>query len=131
MCAAFAGLTNSGRGSQALREIEDVFFERLLGARRAVPETVELGRDRLDAFAGPYANGELRAGVAVDGPGLVLELVELDRATGTPRETMSTRARPIGERTFECLDGDLQRARFDFPLPRFARIGSRLQERLA
>jgi CubicO group peptidase (beta-lactamase class C family) len=128
--AVFVGLTNSGRGSQALREVEDVFFERAVGSRRAVPSTAELDRAALDAFAGSYANSELRAAIAVDGTGLVLELVELDRATGAPREVVSTRARPIGPRTFECLDGDVARARFDYPLPGFARIGSRLAERV-
>ena len=129
--AVFAGLTNSGRGAQALREVEDVFFERVVGSRRAIPPTVELDGASLDAVAGSYSNSDLRATVAVDGPGLALELVELDRATGAPGEVVSTRARPIGPRTFECLDGDAARARFDFPLPGFARIGSRLAERVA
>ena len=128
--AVFAGLTNSGRGAQALREVEDAFFERILGSRRAVPPTVELGRDQLDAFAGTYTNSELRATVTVGGPGLALELVEVDRGTGEPREAVSTEARPIGRRTFEFVGGDFDRYRFDFPLPRFARIGSRLQERV-
>ena len=129
--AVFAGLTNSGRGAQALREVEDVFFERVVGSRRAIPSTVELDGASLDAVAGSYSNSDLRATVVVDGPGLALELVELDRATGAPGEVVSTRARPIGPRTFECLDGDAARARFDFPLPGFARIGSRLAERVA
>jgi CubicO group peptidase (beta-lactamase class C family) len=129
--AAFAGLTNSGRGAQALSEVEDVFFERVIGSRRHVPSTVELDRGVLERLAGTYANSELRATVAVDGAGLELELVALDRATGAPGDVVSTRARAIGPRTFECLDGDLLRDRFDFPLPDFARIGSRLEERVA
>jgi len=129
--AAFAGLTNSGRGAQALREVEDVFFERTVGSRRAVPSTVELDAEALAGFAGSYANSDLRATVAADRAGLELELVEIDRATGAEGDVVSTRARPIGRRTFECLDGDLVRNRFDFPLPDFARIGSRLEERVA
>ena len=38
--AVFVGLTSSGEGSRALRELEDLWFERLLGTRRAVAEVI-------------------------------------------------------------------------------------------
>ena len=40
--AVFAALTNASLGGKALRQLEDEFFERLLGARRRVAEPVEL-----------------------------------------------------------------------------------------
>ena len=63
--AAFVGLTNSGRGAQALRELEDAWFERVIGARRRAPEPVELDRsDPRDASPGTYANSTTTATVA-------------------------------------------------------------------
>jgi hypothetical protein len=41
------------------------------------------------------------------------------------------RARPVGLRTFEIVEGDFERDRFDFPIPGFARFGSRLTARVA
>jgi hypothetical protein len=124
------GLTNNGRGAQALREIDDEIFERLLGARRRVPNTVPLGADELRAFGGTYENDQLHAVVAADGDALHVEAAER-LPTGEAGERASVRARPIGPRTFEILDGDWVRERFDFPRPGFARIGSRLAERIA
>ena len=118
--AVFVGLTNSSRGDQALREIEDAFFERVLGARRRVPATVELPADVLDGFAGTYANSDDRRGQFAGGrrPGRVTF------------EDGEFAARPIGERTFEITEGDRVRERFDFPLEGFGRFGSRLAERV-
>ncbi len=123
--AVFAGLTNSGRGAQALREIEDAFFERTLGARRRVAPTIELACDELARFAGPYANEQTRAAVELGGAGLTVAVTEED---GTD-ETLS--ARPIAPRVFEIVGGDSHGYRFDFPLDGFLRIGSRLAERVA
>jgi CubicO group peptidase (beta-lactamase class C family) len=124
--AVFAGLTNSGRGAQALREIEDAFFERTLGARRPVVPSVELTHAELASFSGRYANPELRAAVAPGGDGLVVDVTE--ETTGIA-ETLS--ARPVGPRRFEIVGSDADGSRFDFPLDRFVRIGSRLAERAA
>jgi CubicO group peptidase (beta-lactamase class C family) len=117
--AAFAGLTSSGRGKQALREIEDLWFERLLGARRRVAPTATLPAGTLEGFAGAYDHGEGRVTVAPEGNGLRLVLPH----GGAEVEVT---ARPIGPRTFEIVGGDLDRDRLDFPLPGFARLGSRL-----
>jgi hypothetical protein len=73
-------------------------------------------------LAGTYANDETSAAVVPSGAGLSLDVVENGVLT-------SVEARPIGERTFEIVGGDLGRHRFDFPLPRFLRYGSRLLER--
>jgi hypothetical protein len=116
----FVGLTSSGRGEHALWEIEDAFFEHVLGARRAVAETVELPAEVLEGFAGTYANsdGWTEVHAAVDGLRLRVDDDEVA-------------ARAIGECTFEVITGDDAGGRFDFPLEGFGRFGSRLAERVS
>jgi CubicO group peptidase (beta-lactamase class C family) len=117
--AVFVGLTNHSRGAKALRDVEDVFFERVIGTRRRVPETVDLPDDVRDGFSGSYANsdGWTEVEFAVDGLAVKFEDGEFA-------------ARAIGPRTFEITDGDRVRERFDFPLEGFGRFGSRLAERI-
>jgi CubicO group peptidase (beta-lactamase class C family) len=118
--AVFVGLTNHSRGAKALWEVENAFFERVLGARRRVPETVELADDVRDAFTGSYANsdGWTEVEFAVDGLSVKSDAGEFA-------------ARAIGERTFEITERDRVRERFDFPLEGFGRFSSRLAERIA
>ncbi|HZT91202.1 MAG TPA: serine hydrolase domain-containing protein [Gaiellaceae bacterium] len=118
--AVFAGLTNSGHGKQALRLVEDAFFERVVGAPRRTPPTAELPAASLEALAGTYANREGWYEVEPDGGGLVL------LADGEEHP-----ARAIGPATFEVTAGPLVRDRFDFPREGFLRVGGRLAERLA
>jgi D-alanyl-D-alanine carboxypeptidase len=120
MDAVFAGLTNSSVGRHALRELEDVFFERVLGTRRAEPEYVDLGAADRDAFTGSYANSDGWYEVTFAIGGLVVTF-----------EDGEYPAMPIGERTFQITEGDRIRDRFDFPLEGFGRFGSRLAERVA
>lgn len=118
--AAFAGLTNSGRGKLALRELEDVFFEQVIGERRRVPQTVELPAAAREAFVGSYANSEGSSEVSLRGEGLAVAF-----------EDGVHPARAIAARTFEITEGDRIRERFDFPLPGFGRFSSRLAVRIA
>jgi CubicO group peptidase (beta-lactamase class C family) len=117
--AVFVGLTNHSRGAKALYEVENAFFERVIGARRRVPESVDLPEEIRDGFTGSYANsdGWTEVEFAVDGLAVKLEDGEFA-------------ARAIGERTFEITEGDRVRERFDFPLEGFGRFGSRLAERI-
>jgi CubicO group peptidase (beta-lactamase class C family) len=117
--AVFVGLTNHSRGAKALHDVENVFFERVLGARRRVPETYELPDDALEGFAGSYANSDGWIEVEFAVGGLAVKLEDGEFA-----------ARPIGERTFEITEGDRVRERFDFPLEGFGRFGSRLAQRI-
>jgi CubicO group peptidase (beta-lactamase class C family) len=117
--AVFVGLTNSSLGAKALWGIEDEFFERLLGARRRVPETFDLSDDAREAFSGSYANSDAGYEVSFAVDGLSLKIEDDEFA-----------ARPIGERTFEITEGDRVRERFDFPLEGFGRFASRLAERI-
>jgi CubicO group peptidase (beta-lactamase class C family) len=118
--AVFVGLTNHGRGAKALYEIENAFFERVLGAQRRVRETVDLPDDVLEGFRGSYANSDGWTEVEYAVGGLAIKLEDGEFA-----------ARPIGERTFEITERDRVRERFDFPLEGFGRFGSRLAERVA
>lgn len=118
--AVFVGLTNGSRGAQALHDLEDEFFYRLLGDRRQVRPTVDLPDEARDEVTGSYANsgGWYEVSFAVDGLALKLDDGEFG-------------ARAIGPRTFEITEGDHARERFDFPLEGFGRFGSRLAERVA
>ncbi len=118
--AVFAGLTNSSTGERALRALEDVFFERILGARRHRPETVHLPEAVSASYAGVYANDGGCYEVHGARNGLVVGFDGLDHP-----------ARPIGERTFEISDGDSVGELFDFPLEGLGRFSSRLAERVA
>lgn len=118
--AVFVGLTNASTGAKALAEIEDAFFERVVGSPRVRPPFVEPRAGELDAFTGTYKNVDVCFEVAhVDGA-LVVQ-VEGEEIVG----------RKIGERTFRVPDGPHVHERFDFPLQGFARLGSRLAERVA
>jgi CubicO group peptidase (beta-lactamase class C family) len=117
--AVFVGLTNSSLGSKALHEIEDEFFERLVGARRNVPESVDLPSPVREGFTGSYANSDSWTEVALSDDGLLVTIDEV-----------ALPARAIGELTFEITAGDHIRERFDFPLEGFGRFGSRLAERV-
>jgi CubicO group peptidase (beta-lactamase class C family) len=115
--AVFAGLTNSGRGKLALREIEDLWLERVLGVRRAVRPTVQLAPGNLEAFAGVYENGSSTASVEVGGSGLVVRF-------GGGDEPVEVTARAVGPSMFEIVGSDYDRDSFDFPRPGLARFGS-------
>jgi D-alanyl-D-alanine carboxypeptidase len=118
--AVFVGLTNHSRGAKALRDVENVFFERVIGARRRVPDTVDLPDDVRDGFAGSYANSDAWTEVEFAVDGLAVKFEDGEFA-----------ARAIGPHTFEITEGDRVRERFDFPLEGFGRFGSRLAERVA
>ncbi|HEX4527419.1 MAG TPA: serine hydrolase domain-containing protein [Gaiellaceae bacterium] len=118
--AVFVGLTNSSVGRHALAELEDLFFEYVLGSRRRVPETVELSAAVLESFAGSYANSDDRTDIVRSGNRLVAAFADGEFT-----------ARPIGQRTFEITEGERIRSRFDFPFDGFGRFGSRLAERVA
>jgi CubicO group peptidase (beta-lactamase class C family) len=122
--AVFAGLTNSGNGSRALTELEQLWLERTVGTRRERAETVDLPAERLAAFAGTYAGAGTRAVVSPGGYGLVAEVLE-------DSEHVEISARPIGPAAFEIVGGPLDGDRFDFPLDGFARVGSQLVPRVA
>jgi len=120
--AWFVGLTNSGLGGQALRDVEDAWFEELLGERRRVAPTVRLDAAALAQFSGTYENENATVTVEPGGEGLLLQATE-------GAEQYEATARPIAAATFEIVGGGDDRTQFDFPLENFARFGSRLARR--
>jgi len=121
--AAFVGLTSSGRGAQALHELEDAWFEAVLGARRRRPPPVELDAAVLAGYAGTYGLDQTSAVVAPAPGGLLVDVTDGD-------EQQRVSARAIGPRTFEVVGGDEDGYRFDFPLEGVVRLGSRLMPRV-
>jgi CubicO group peptidase (beta-lactamase class C family) len=117
--AVFVGLTNSGVGAKALYEIENAFFEHVLGAERTLPPFVELPDDRLAAYAGRYANSDATAEIRAEGGRLVLVV---------DGEEMFLL--PIGERRFRVPEGPHVRERIDFPRDGLVRLGSRIAVRV-
>jgi len=118
--AVFVGLTNGSNGGQALRRIEDEFFERLVGERRQARETVPVDGEARRRFTGRYENADewYEIGVAEEG-------LQVSTAGG------QALALPIAEAVFEVQDGDAGGVRIDFPLEGFGRFGGRLAEQVA
>jgi D-alanyl-D-alanine carboxypeptidase len=113
--AVFAGLTSSGTGQVGLFELEDAFFEQVVGTPRRIAPFVQLPAEALAGFAGPYVNSEERYEVAAADGGLEIRIADEQGLF-----------RPIGERAFRRVDG---RDRIDFPRSGLARFGSRLARR--
>lgn len=113
--AVFVGLTNASKGGKALVEIEDVFFEEAVGARRRVAEHLTPEPGELAQFAGEYENSDERLRVEDAGDGLVLH-----------RDDGEHVGLKIGPRTFRIPVGDRVNERFDFPLEGLGRFGSRI-----
>lgn len=118
--AVFVGLTNASKGAKALAEVEDVFFDEVMGARRRVARHVKPDEGELAQFVGEYENSNERVRVEDAGDGLVLH-----------REDGEHIGLKIGPRTFRIPVGDRVDERFDFPLDGFGRFGSRLAARVA
>jgi CubicO group peptidase (beta-lactamase class C family) len=116
---AFAALTNSSRGTVAIRDIL-----RELGLAEDELPTVEPGD--LGRFAGRYRGQEALVELVPENGGLRVERTELDTFTREAQVFPAVRARPIGEAEFEIVDGDWRGDRFEFPRPGFLCIGLRL-----
>jgi CubicO group peptidase (beta-lactamase class C family) len=117
--AVFVGLTNSGYGAKALYDVEQVFFDEALGARRILAPFVDLQAEQLAGFAGRYENCDAAAEILPGPGGLVLRILDEEIFV-----------RPIGERQFQVPDGLHVRERIDFPREGFVRLGSRLAARV-
>jgi CubicO group peptidase (beta-lactamase class C family) len=116
---AFAALTNSSRGIAAIR---DVLREMGLGEDEAgTVEPADLGR-----FAGRYRGQEGVVDITPEDGGLRVERTEIDPFSQEAMVLPTVRARPIGDREFEIVDGEWHGDRFDFPRPGFLCIDLRL-----
>jgi CubicO group peptidase (beta-lactamase class C family) len=106
---AFAALSNSSRGRAAIRDV----LARLGLGPRARPDR-RLPPDELAAFAGRYLGQGFELELIPDDGWLRMESTEVNRFTGETL-TESFRARPVGDREFEIVDGEAQGDRFNFP----------------
>jgi CubicO group peptidase (beta-lactamase class C family) len=116
---AFVGLTNSSRGGAAIRDV----LAHLDLAPVAVPDA-PLAPDRLAAFAGRYAGQGIELEFVPEDGHLRVELAEFDPFRGETQQYPSVRARPVGEREFEIVDGEWRGERFDFPRDGFVCMGT-------
>jgi CubicO group peptidase (beta-lactamase class C family) len=116
---AFAALTNSSRGFAAIRDVL-----RDVGLGEDEPPTVEL--PDLTPFAGRYRGQSAVVELVPEDSGLLVERTEVDPFSQETTVFPAVRARPIGEREFEIVDGEWRGDRFDFPRPGFVCIDLRL-----
>ncbi len=116
---AFASLTNSSRGFAAIR---DMLREIGLGD----DETPTVESADLARFAGRYRGQESMVELTPEDGGLRVERTEIDPFSRQATVLPTVRARPIGEREFEIVDGEWRGDRFDFPRPGFVCMDLRL-----
>jgi CubicO group peptidase (beta-lactamase class C family) len=116
---AFVGLTNSSRGAAAIR---DVLAH--LDLAPVTPPDVPLPLDSLAAFAGRYAGQGVELEFVPEDGHLRIELAEFDPFSGETERYPSVRARAVGEREFEIVDGEWRGQRFDFPRDGFVCMGT-------
>ena len=84
-------------------------------------ETADLRR-----FAGRYRGQEGVVQVTPENGGLRVERTEIDPFSEETIVLPAVRARPIGDREFEIVDGEWRGERFDFPRPGFVCMDLRL-----
>ena len=114
---AVAALSNSSRGYAAIRDVI-----RDLGVGELEPSQGTV--DDLTQFAGRYQGQELELEFVPEDGHLRVECTERDPFSGEWSAYPSVRARPVGQREFEIVDGEWRGDRFDFPRAGFVCMGS-------
>jgi CubicO group peptidase (beta-lactamase class C family) len=112
----FAALTNSSRGSAAIRDVLQA-----LGLGQTSPPRVDLSADELNRFTGRYEGQGIRIAVSQSDGGLDLELAEFNPFTSQSASYPPVRAHSVGAREFEVSSGEWAGDRFDFPRDGFVR----------
>lgn len=133
---AIAVLTNSGRGSAAIRGIEAWALEHYCGLRAEDAPSVTLGSGQLPRYTGRYRRPHAAIAVAAHGGGLRIDVLAKDPWTGEESRLPPQLVRPIDAGEFVVTEGEEQGARVDFipgdtGQPRFIRLGGRLADRVA
>jgi CubicO group peptidase (beta-lactamase class C family) len=116
--AACAALTNSSRGRAAIRDV----LERLGLGPKARPDR-RLPHDELAVFAGRYVGQGFELELFAEDGWLRVESTEIDPLTGQSHVSPGVRARPVGDREFEIVDGESRGDRFNFPRDGFVCVG--------
>jgi CubicO group peptidase (beta-lactamase class C family) len=114
----FAALTNSSRGSAAIREL----VERLDLGSTGLPDH-ELSPERLAAFGGAYSGNGLEIEVVPERGRLSVAVTVFDPFSGEHVPYPPVLARPVAEREFEVVDAELRGERLTFPRDGFVCMG--------
>jgi CubicO group peptidase (beta-lactamase class C family) len=115
---SFAALTNSSRGSAAIREL----LERLELGPAGAPD-VALGPEQLEAFAGTYSGDGIEVDVVPEHGRLRVRLSGFDPFSGENVVFPPVLARPVAEREFEIVDDERRGDRLTFPRDGFVCVG--------
>jgi CubicO group peptidase (beta-lactamase class C family) len=113
----FAALSNSSRGSAAIRDL----LERL-GLGSTGPE-FPLEPEQLAAFGGTYSGNGIEVEVAPEDGRLSVAVTTFDPLSGENVAYPPVLARPVAEREFEVVDADWRGERLTFPRDGFVCIG--------
>jgi CubicO group peptidase (beta-lactamase class C family) len=116
--AAIVALSNSSRGRAAIRDV----LERLGLGPKPRPDR-RLPDDELAAFAGRYVGQRFELELVSENGWLRVESTELDPFTDERQVNPSVRARPVGDKEFEIVDGEARGDRFNFPRDGFVCVG--------
>jgi CubicO group peptidase (beta-lactamase class C family) len=114
----FAALSNSSRGSAAIREL----LERLGLASTGEPEFA-LAPEQLGAFAGTYSGNGLEVEVVPENARLSVQVTGFDPLAGENIAYPPVLARPVAEREFEIVDTEWRGERLTFPRDGFVCLG--------
>ena len=121
---AVAALTNSSRGSAAIRDV----LERLgLGPARVAERDLSIAE--LAALTGRYQGQDFELEIATEDGGLSIAAAEVDPFSRETQVYPTVHGRPVAEREFEIPDGEWRSERFDFPREGFVRFLGRLAAR--
>jgi CubicO group peptidase (beta-lactamase class C family) len=113
---AVAALSNSSRGYAAIRDvIRNLGLAEVEPPERAVADLTE--------FAGRYQGQGIELEFVPEDGHLRVGVTEVDPFSGETGVRPSVRARPVGEREFEIVEGEWRGDRFDFPRPGFVCLG--------
>jgi CubicO group peptidase (beta-lactamase class C family) len=112
-----AALSNSSRGSAAIRDLLD-----RLGLGSTGPDfTMEPGK--LAAFGGNYSGDGIEVEVAPEDGRLSVAVTVLDPLSGESVAYPPVLARPVAEREFEVVDAEWRGERLTFPRDGFVCVG--------
>jgi CubicO group peptidase (beta-lactamase class C family) len=114
----FAALSNSSRGSAAIREL----LERLGLGSTGEPDFTQTP-EQLAAFGGTYTGNGLQVDVVPENGRLRVQVTSFDPFAGKNIVYPAVLARPVAEREFEVVDGELRGDRFTFPRDGFVCMG--------
>ena len=113
----FAALSNSSRGSAAIRDL----LERL--ALGSTGPDFPLEPEQLAAFGGTYSGDGIEVEVAPEDGRLSVAVTVLDPLSGESVAYPPVLARPVAEREFEVVDAEWRGERLTFPRDGFVCVG--------